>query len=177
MATGAPYDRNVTTFRTRPLRGGRVRPALLAPVVVAIVLGILGMHGIDAHGVNSHGSMTHPDAANPATAVMADHKHVAVHSADAPSGGNTSSGDVAGHPSGHVAGTEGMGDVGGMVMLCVAMLAGAALALLTLLVRRGRLPDVWPVLGPAGRVRTPVLAVLRVGTGPPVVWRFSVIRC
>ena len=57
------------------------------------------------------------------------------------------------------------------------LLAGAAVALLVVLVRRGRLPKVWAVLEPAGRVRPVVPAVLRVGAGPPAVWRFSVIRC
>lgn len=169
MATGAPYDRSVTSLRVGPLLGGRVRPGLLAPVVVAIVLGILGMHGIDAHGVNLHGSTTRAAAA-PATAVMADHGPVAVDSHHALSAGTPSS-DAPGHPAGHAGGT------GGVVMLCVAMLAGAALALLTLLVRRGRLPKVWAILDPAGRARTAVPAVVRVGTGPPAVWRFSVIRC
>ena len=64
-----------------------------------------------------------------------------------------------------------------MVMLCAAMLAGAAVALLALLVRRGRLPKVWAVLQRAGRAWRPEPRVLRVGTGPPSVWRFSVIRC
>jgi hypothetical protein len=174
VATGAPYDRSVTTLRVRPLLGARVRPGLRAPVVVAIVLGILGMHGISAHGADLHGSLTRADSATPAAAVMADPEPVAVHNADAHSAGGASSSEAAGHPAGHSDGTEGMG---GTVMMCVAMLAGAAVALLTLLVRRGRLPAVWAILGPAGRFRVAVPAVLRLGTGPPAVWRFSVIRC
>ena len=63
-----------------------------------------------------------------------------------------------------------------MVMLCVAMLAAAALTLLVLLVSRVRSGRCCrprsspPLCGPSCRpwVR---------GTGPPEVWRFSVIRC
>ena len=178
VVTGAPYDRSVTTLRVQPPRGGRVRPGPMAPVVVAIVLGILGMHGISAHGANLPGSLPGAVAAAPAAAVMADHRPVAVHGTDAHPTGNASSGDVAGHPAGHPAGhAEDAEGMGGMLMMCVAMLAGAAVALLTLLVRRGRLPEVWAVLRPGGRLRVAVPAVLRVGAGPPPVWRFSVIRC
>jgi hypothetical protein len=43
-------------------------------VVVAIVLGILGMHGIGAHGVNLHGPVAHAaDAATPAAPAMPGH--------------------------------------------------------------------------------------------------------
>lgn len=181
MATGAPYDRSVTTPRLQPLLGARVRPGPLAPVVVAIVLGILGMHGISAHGTDRHGSVTRAATATPAAAVVPDHRSGAAHGTDAHSVGNASGSDAAGsdaagsdaagRPAGHAEGT------GGMVMMCVAMLAGAAVALLTLLVRRARLPEAWASLGPAGRLRVAVPAVLRVGAGPPVVWRFSVIRC
>lgn len=162
----------MTSVRIRLLLGGRPRPVVLAPVVVALVLGILGMHGIDAHGVNLHGPVTHADTATPTGAVMAGHApsvSAAVASNDA-------------HPAGEATHASSRSDdqtggTGGSVMLCVAMLAGVAVALLTLLVRRGRLPQVWADLDPAGRLRVVVPAVLRVGTGPPAVWRFSVIRC
>ena len=63
-----------------------------------------------------------------------------------------------------------------MVMLCFAMLAATAGALLLLLLGLHRKP----------RVRAHRLVVLttvtrwvtaRLGTGPPYVWQFSVIRC
>jgi hypothetical protein len=174
VATGAPYDRSVTTPRVRLLPGGRVRPWLLAPVVVAIVLGILGMHGTSTHGADLHGSLTSAASVPPATVVMAGHEPAAVDGTVTHAAGHVAPAGAAGHPAGHAEGTSG---VGGMVMMCVAMLAGAAVALLTLLVRRGRLPAVWAVLLPAGRSRVAVPAVLRLGTGPPAVWRFSVIRC
>jgi hypothetical protein len=164
VATGVPYDRGVSKLRVQPPPGGRVRPGLLAPIVVGIVLGILAMHGIGAHGANLHGSLTPAVAATPASAAVGvDGTHP--HSVGDP------------EHTGLTGATGATSGVGGVVVMCVAMLAGAAAALLTLLVRRGRLPGVWAVLGPAGRHRAPVPPVLRVGTGPPVAWRFSVIRC
>ena len=152
-------------------------PGLLAPVVVALVLGILGMHGSGAHGVNLHRPLTHAADATPPTAtVMPSHDTAAVaaftdhdvHPAvDAKSVASDQSDGQMG----------GMGGMGGMVMLCVAMLGSAALALLAVLAGGGRLPRVWAVLEPPGRVRPVVSAVLRVGAGPPPAWRFSVIRC
>lgn len=155
-----------------------MRPGLLAPVVVAIVLGILGMHGLDAHGVHlSHvtmpGAMVHAEAATSSAAVMPDHGPVAAEHGDAHETARVETG-AAGHASGDIGDVEAMG---GMVMLCAAMLAGAAAALLAFLVRRGRLPRVWAVLQRAGRAWRPEPRVVRAGTGPPSVWRFSVIRC
>lgn len=62
-----------------------------------------------------------------------------------------------------------------MVMLCVAMLsvaAGALLLVLLALRRRPRLREHRPA-------RTALLRPLtaRLGTGPPPVWEFSVVRC
>ena len=154
----------------RPRTPIRVRPGLLAPVVVTIVLGILGMHGVDAHGVNMHGAMAHAAAATSSRSVMPVHGPVAAAGEDQHATSHSERG-VAGQSSSDAGGT------GGMVMLCVAMLAGAAAAVLGLLVRRGRLPKVWAVLQLAQRSGRTMSHVLRVGTGPPSVWRFSVIRC
>jgi hypothetical protein len=162
----------VISSRIRLLLGSRVLPGFLAPVVVAIVLGILGMHGIDAHGVNLHGPVTHAASATPTAPVAAGHDPAAVRVA---SNDAHSAGQATRHASSQS--DDQTGGLGGSVMLCVAMLAGAAVALLAVLVRRGRLPKVWALLDPAGRLRAVVPAVLRVGTGPPAVWRFSVIRC
>lgn len=175
MTTGAPYDRSVTSTRIRPRLRGRVRPGLLAPVVVVIVLGILGMHGIGAHGVNLRGPMAHAVDAAPSTGtVMAGHHTTA-------GGAATASNDVSTAGVATLSAPDQshgqMGGMGGMVMLCVAMLGSAALALLTALVRGGRLPRVWAVLEPARRLRPVVSAVLRIGAGPPPAWKFSVIRC
>lgn len=167
MDTGAPYDPKVTSLRPRTLL--RVRPGLLAPAVVVIVLGILGMHGVDPHAVNMHGTAAHDEAATPSSSVMLGHEPVAAARDDAHSTTHSATSSAG----------QSSGDAGGMsimMMVCVAILAGAA-TLLVLLVRRGRLPKVWAVLQPARRVWRPDTRVLRVGTGPPSVWRFSVIRC
>ena len=158
----------VTMVRTRPRTPVRVRPALLAPAVVAIVLGVLGMHGVDAHGVNMHGTMTHAEAAT--STVTAVHDPGAVQHGGAHSTPHSET-SATGHSSGDA------GGMGGTVMLCVAMLAGAAATLLALLVRRGRRPKVWAVLQPPRRGWHPAPHTWRLGTGPPSVWRFSVIRC
>lgn len=178
MATETPYDRGVTSTRVRPRVAGRVRPGLLAPVVVAIVLGILGMHGLDAPGVHlSHvttpSAMMLAEATTSSAAVMPDHGPVAAGHGDVHSTARGGKG-AAGHASGEIGDVGGMG---GMMMLCAAMLVGAAAALLAFLVRRGRQRRVWAVLQRAGRAWRPEPRVVRAGTGPPSVWRFSVIRC
>ena len=62
-----------------------------------------------------------------------------------------------------------------MVMLCVVMLAAAALTLLVLLsVRFAR--QVLPAAFQPAALRADALAWVR-GTGPPYAWQFSVIRC
>ena len=172
MATSATYARIVTSLRLRPRMPGRVLPALLAPVVVTVVLGILGMHGVGAHGVTINGAMADADAATSSASVMPGHHQV---SDEREQDVLTAlAGTRADAHAGH--GTSAMSGMSGMVMLCVAMLASAA-ALLVLLVRRGRLPRMWAVLQPAGRVWRPESRTLRLGVGPPSVWRFSIIRC
>jgi hypothetical protein len=138
--------------------------------VVAIVLGILGMHGIDAHGVHRHGALTDARAATPSDAVGTAHAPVAPGHGDAHLPGRSGT-DAPAHAGGDLGDAGGMG---GMVMLCVAMLAGAAAALLALL---GRPPRAWVVVQRARGVWRPAPRALRIGTGPPHVWRFSVIRC
>jgi hypothetical protein len=67
-------------------------------------------------------------------------------------------------------------NLGSMVMLCFAMLAATAGALLLLLLGLHRKPRVW-----AHRPTVPTTVsrwvTARRGTGPPYVWQFSVIRC
>ena len=159
----------VTMLRTRPRTRVRLRPALLAPAVVAIVLGVLGMHGVDAHGVNMHGTMTNAEAAT--STVTAVHDPGTVERGGAHSTAPHSETSATTHNSGDASG------MGGTVMLCVAMLAGAAATLLALLARRGSRPKLWAVLQTARRMWRPAPHVWRIGTGPPSLWRFSVIRC
>ena len=63
----------------------------------------------------------------------------------------------------------------GMVMLCVVMLAAAALTLLVVLAARLFRPLLPAAFMPAA-VRERALQWVR-GTGPPYEWQFSVIRC
>ena len=66
-------------------------------------------------------------------------------------------------------------DMGTMAMLCVVMLAAAALTLLVLLAVRVVRPLLPSAFHPAA---APARALQWVrGTGPPHVWAFSVIRC
>ncbi|MCM3515148.1 DUF6153 family protein [Nocardioides sp. P86] len=150
---------------------GRAVPGLLAAVVVSIVLGILGMHALSTHGVMGeadHGG--HPamsgmssDTAAPAESLVLD--PVADPVAD-PAVDGSGSDEGGGH------------DMGGMVMLCAAMLAATAAALLLLAALGTRhTPRFWALLPTAATTVTTGWVASRLGTGPPPVWEFSVIRC
>lgn len=141
-----------------------VPAAALAAVVVSIVLGILGMHALSTHGVVDG----HPSAVGAVAHPAAVHAHDA-----APAGG----GHTAGIPPDASAPSIGLGPhgLGDMVMLCVAMLAAAAVALLVRLALRGVARRGVLLLARDHRVHPATPGPL--GTGPPYVWRFSVIRC
>ena len=152
----------------RPTTRARLRAsALLVPAVLAVVLGILGMHGLSTHGATAATGAGTPLVD---TAPAAAAEHATSHTID----------HAAGHSSGHAAGHADQhehGGAGSTVMLCVAMLVAAAATLVTLLVRRS-----WPALtraaqAPFARRSHPRPALPRVGTGPPSSWRFSVVRC
>lgn len=149
---------------------GRVVPRLLVMLVVAIVLGILGMHAISAHGVTSeashgaHASLS-GDTSEPGGGLVLGP------GAD-PIAAGTGGGSEEGHDMG-----RGMGGMGGLAMLCVAMLAATASALLLALGAR-RTPRFWAILSAAATTNTRLRWVtFALGTGPPPVWEFSVIRC
>lgn len=170
-------------MRIRPRASGWVRPALLAPAVVGIVLGVLGMHGVDAHGVNMHGVSMHgvnmdgaTAHAQAATSSVAGPAHELV-PGHAPVRAGTPPGEHAAGAKHDAGGVDDAAGTSGMAMLCVAMLTGVAAALLAVLVRRGRRRRLWAVLPRAGHVWRPAPHVRGLGTGPPPVWRFSVIRC
>jgi hypothetical protein len=149
--------------------GGRTT---LAAFVAALVVGILGMHALGTHGTTPA----------PAVSGMAMTGGMPAHETTTPgdspqgqahvltSGASTSVADNqagTGSGSGH--------DMGTMAMLCVVMLAAAALTLLVLLAVR----IVRPLLPAAFH---PAVALSRAaqwvrGTGPPHEWAFSVIRC
>lgn len=143
----------------------RTLTGLLAVVVVSVVLGIVGMHALSTHGlvgttapsavsspvISPVASATKSAVTGPVTGAHAGMSSVA------PEGGN-----------GH--------SMGSMVMLCVAMLAATAGALLLVFLGVRRRSRVWaphPTL-PASAARW---ATARLGASPPYVWQFSVIRC
>ena len=152
-------------MRPRPSTLSRALPALLAAAVVSIVLGIIGMHALNTHGVmgNTDHAMTSP-ATSPMTGAHAD------------TSVGMSAGPETGSPAGSVPdGGNGPG-MGSMVMLCFAMLAATAGAFLVLLLGVRRMPRVWAHLDAAPTTVTGWVTA-RLGTGPPPVWEFSVIRC
>ena len=148
----------------RPTTGTPSR-ALLAAAVVSIVLGIVGMHALNIHGVLS--TTDHATMTSPMTGAQGDMSSgqatsdpagvTATVSTSVPDGGN-----------GHT--------MGSVVMLCLAMLAATAGALLLLTFGLRRMPRVWAHL-PAARTTVTRWVTARLGAGPPPVWEFSVIRC
>ncbi|MDN4160966.1 hypothetical protein [Nocardioides abyssi] len=145
-------------------------PTALAALVVALVVGILGMHALASHGTTvAPVAVTGMTAPAHAAEMVASTSHGAHAHAAEPATGTTAVRTEAdrGSSSGH--------DMAAMAMLCVVMLAGAALTLLVLLVVSVRRPLLPASFAPAA-VRARVLQWVR-GTGPPPVWQFSVIRC
>jgi hypothetical protein len=123
------------------------------------------MHGLGAHGVT-------PGVGAPAAIPVPVVDH-GVEDASEVSGGHAAPRPSSAEhsPAGHE------DDAHGTLMWCVAMLAAAAVALIAARVARARRTRPWAVLAPAPLPRLPRPFVLRVGTGPPSVWSFSVIRC
>lgn len=150
----------------RPTTGtDKVLPGLLAAVVVSIVLGILGMHALSTHGAGA----TDAAMAGPAAGAVPGAPQAAAHPA---------------HPvdPAHPAGATGAGggdhghDMSGTVILCAAMLAATAAALLVGLGAR-RPPRLWAHVATVARTTASRGATSPRGTGPPPVWEFSVARC
>jgi hypothetical protein len=144
----------------------------LAAFVAALVVGILGMHALATHG-------TTPAPATASSMAIAggmpahemttsgDSAHGQAHAATSGASTAVDKEVDTGSGSGH--------DMGTMAMLCVVMLAAAALTLLVLLAVRIVRPLLPAAFHPAA---APARALQWVrGTGPPHVWAFSVIRC
>lgn len=185
----SPVPRNAVSTR-RPLRVPAAAQVsartALAALVAALVLGIIGMHALANRGTpaapagatsaTGTSSMAATSSATGATGMAAgtsmtgqEAAHEAALAADASRDAHARRGDstVAGHGSGH--------EMASMSMLCVVMIAGAALTVLVLLVVGIWRPVLPAAFAPAG-VRVRALQWVR-GTGPPPVWQFSVIRC
>lgn len=145
----------------------RALPALLTAAVASIVLGIIGMHALSTHGVTGMSVTDHDTMTSPTSGAHGDMSGGPVMS--------PATGEHAGMSS--TAPDDGGGhSMGSMVMLCFAMLAATAGALLLLLLGLRHIPRVW-----AHRTAVPTTVIrwvtARLGTGPPYVWSFSVIRC
>jgi hypothetical protein len=158
------------------MRGGattvsRALPALLTAAVASIVLGIVGMHALSTHGVMGVGITDHSTMTSPVVSPTAG-QHGGTH------GELVMSPATGGHAgTSSTAPDEGGGhSLGSMVMLCFAMLAATAGALLLLLLGLRHVPRVWAHCRLAPTT-VPRWVTARLGTGPPYVWQFSVIRC
>lgn len=158
------------------------RPAkrtVLAGLVAALVLGILGMHALATHGTPAPATAA---ASSTTTNGMRSTSGTGTHDAAMASGGSHEphahpAADVQSSPVASVDGTPAGSShhMNTMVMLCVAMLAAAALTLLVLLAVRILRPLLPAAFLPAA-VRERTRQWVR-HTGPPAVWKFSVIRC
>lgn len=128
-------------------------------VVVAIVLGILGMHALSLCCTPCSAATSGP------TGATTGHHHAPAATAD-----STPSIDPASSDS-----EESGLSLSDIVMLCMAMLAGAAFVrgLLAVL----RVDRFGAVLRTAAACFRPTSWLSPIGTGPPPAWQFSVIRC
>lgn len=141
--------------------------------VLAIVLGILGMHALSHHGT-THAEPT-PRIASTLSDSLVDgaatgHAH---HRSEA-TPDSTPATDIQAADSGDAGGPNH--SLGDMLMLCVAMLAAAG-TMLGLLAFIRRVPRLWAMLRPAATHVRPTSWLNPTGSGPPPVWQFSVIRC
>ena len=155
----------------------------LAGLVVALVVGILGMHALASHGTPAAPAAASSAMSMPGMTGMTG--MTAVHDAAMPSGDlhaarahHASAAQLSDHSSAGSSPGAGSGSghgMAGMVMLCVVMLAAAGLTLLAVLAA-GLFRPLLPVAFMPAAVRARALQWVR-GTGPPHEWQFSVIRC
>lgn len=152
----------------------QARIALLPACLVAIIVGILGMHVFNQHGAMPDRNTVH-HAADAVTAERLTAQADAAAAAGPASHDETTTlltPDTSAVPRVNDSGRS----TSDMVMLCAAMLLGVAGSVLLAV----RLRRIFAGVGlDVGRLR-PVIASLipaRVGTGPPYLWEFSVIRC
>lgn len=147
----------------------------LAALVAALVIGILGMHALASNGTHA---TTTASAAMTGMTGMTSLEEAPITAGDRHDGHAYA---AATHPS--VAASETTVDLGSgsghdmtsMVMLCVVMLAAAAMTLLVLLVA-GILRPLLPAAFRPAAVPAKAMQWVR-STGPPDEWQFPVIRC
>lgn len=152
---------------------------VLAGLVAALVLGILGMHALATHGTPA--AATAP-AASTTMNGMRSTSATGAHDAAMASGSShrAHAHPTAGVQSSPAANADGKPadsshHMNTMVMLCVVMLAAAALNLLALLAVRLLRPLLPAAFKPAPTPERTMRWVL--GAGPPPAWKFSVVRC
>jgi hypothetical protein len=156
----------MTTTATRTRTTGML-PALWAGVVVSLVLGIVGLHVLNTYGLlggASHAAMDMPSAA---AHMSGTH--------DGPADVDRTAGTTIAAPSVVAVGDPGHG-LGHTMMLCVVMIALGAGTLLLALRGLRRVPRRWVHL-PTMPTALSKSFTMRLGTGPPPVWEFSIIRC
>lgn len=143
------------------------RHALWFGGILVVLAGLFGMHGLDSHGAAGMGTTAH--------AVMSQDPRDAVAVSDAAARSDlhhamrtpTQAGPTVSSTS-EATGSDAM-DMG-MAGMCLAILAGAVVAL----VRSLRASRVWSVL--AQPARAPWLSVGR-GRDPPSLIALSILRC
>lgn len=169
----------------RTARRSANKPARLtfagALAVAVLILGLLGMHALVASSDTAALPPTHSDRdtqsaaatstghLDPAGATRAGHGQHA-DTTGTPDGGSLLSAPIeegnGAHGGGH--------DMGGALMMCLAVLAAALALLGAALTRSTGRP--WRARPTFASVRRPARAGLH-AAGPPPVWEFSVIRC
>ncbi len=159
-----------TSRRTRKSLRVRIAARLtsrtaLTGLVVALVVGILGMHALASHGAPADRAAASSAMTSMTSGGMSTSAHEAVMSSSDAHDPHAVTDDGS---SGH-----GMAN---MLMLCVVILAAAALTLLALLATAGFLRPLLPDAFQPAAVRERAVQWVR-GSGPPLVWQFSVIRC
>ncbi|HET7691125.1 MAG TPA: DUF6153 family protein [Nocardioidaceae bacterium] len=123
-------------------------------VLVVSLLGLFGMHGLSDHGV-AH-------ASSHAVVAMSDHASHAGHTAPVP------------EPSAPAPSTPSDDHGAGLLVVCLAVLAGAVSLAIAVLLAARRRPSLrlsagqWTATTRPRRARDPV---------PPDIWRLSVQRC
>jgi len=156
------------TRRTRDAARARLRSRLVSGSLAAVVLGILGMHAFAQHCPDELHSPT--AAASSVVEFVADAAPVLASHAKAH---GAASGEGTGHAA--VGGAPEDGSLCDTVMLCAFLVLGAGAGLvLALRLRGGFIATGWLR---SLHVALPRAPVTRLGTGPPSVWAFAVIRC
>jgi len=153
----------------------------VAALVAALVLGILGMHALANHGATPAPTSSNTMSMTGTTAMTSAHE-AAMASGDPHAGHAHSTATQSSTPALSLSVEDGADRGSGpdhgmasMVMLCVVMLAGGALKLLTLLAT-SFLRRLQPEAFMPAAIRQRALQWVR-GTGPPHEWQFSVMRC